>query len=178
MDWDEIYDREKAQGVGGGQSFFESEGASSSSGRRNNNALAGLDDDDDMDMDGIVPGRNPPPAGGMGIRRGGGERRGDLFPENETVETPLEKLTRHWVNERYAPDILPAQEELLGGLLDHLRVQVRFLLHFPGDYLNHFLHLPSRHGIFRCSETILKHLNRSIYELCSSKQKSSVSSLS
>ena len=59
----------------------------------------------------------------MGIRRGGAGR-GDMFSEDDTPETPLEQLTRHWVNERYAPDILPAQEELLGGLLDHIRKQV------------------------------------------------------
>jgi len=41
-----------------------------------------------------------------------------------TPETPLEQLTRHWLNERHAPDILPAQEELLSGILDHLRRQV------------------------------------------------------
>ena len=129
MDWDEIYDREQAQGVQGGQSFFESGAGGASSSRRPNDALAGMDDDDDMDdpMAGIVPGNQPSRTGGggMGIGRGGGGR-GDLFPEDDTPETPLEKLTRHWVNERYAPDILPAQEELLGGLLDHLRVQVSY----------------------------------------------------
>jgi GINS complex subunit 4 len=31
---------------------------------------------------------------------------------------------RHWTNERHSPDILPAQEDLLGNLLDHLRRQV------------------------------------------------------
>jgi GINS complex subunit 4 len=41
-----------------------------------------------------------------------------------TNETPLEQLVRHWTNERHAPDILPAQEELLTNLLDHLRRQV------------------------------------------------------
>lgn len=41
-----------------------------------------------------------------------------------TNETPLEQLIRHWMNERHAPDILPAQEELLASLLDHLRRQV------------------------------------------------------
>lgn len=42
-------------------------------------------------------------------------------------DTPLEQLTRHWMNERHAPDILPAQEELLASLLDHLRRQVGHL---------------------------------------------------
>ncbi|KAJ2913677.1 hypothetical protein MD484_g6734, partial [Candolleomyces efflorescens] len=124
MDWDEIYDREQARGVRTGQSFFDSGAGAASSSRRPNNALAGMDDDDDMDdpMGGIVPGNNNQRGGGMGLRRGGG---GDLFSEDDTPETPLEQLTRHWVNERYAPDVLPAQEELLSGLLDHLRVQTR-----------------------------------------------------
>ena len=43
----------------------------------------------------------------------------------ESDETPLEQLIRHWMNERNAPDILPAQEFLLTRLLDHLRRQVR-----------------------------------------------------
>ncbi|KAF9555942.1 Sld5-domain-containing protein [Agrocybe pediades] len=45
------------------------------------------------------------------------------FIEEEETGTPLEQLTRHWMNERHAPDILPAQEELLTSLLDHLRRQ-------------------------------------------------------
>jgi hypothetical protein len=40
--------------------------------------------------------------------------------------SPLEQLMRHWMNERHAPDILPAQEVLLGNLLDHIRRQVSF----------------------------------------------------
>ncbi|EPQ53238.1 GINS complex, Sld5 component [Gloeophyllum trabeum ATCC 11539] len=38
-------------------------------------------------------------------------------------ETKLQELTRHWMNERHAPDILPAQSVLLGRLLDHIRKQ-------------------------------------------------------
>jgi len=54
------------------------------------------------------------------------EDRGvDIFPEEESQGTPLEQLTRHWMNERHAPDILVAQEDLLTNLLDHLRRQVR-----------------------------------------------------
>ena len=49
----------------------------------------------------------------------------DLFPA-ESQGTPLEQLARHWMNERHAPDILIAQEDLLTNLLDHLRRQVRF----------------------------------------------------
>ena len=49
----------------------------------------------------------------------------DIVPEEESQGTPLERLTRHWMNERHAPDILAAQEDLLTNLLDHLRRQVR-----------------------------------------------------
>ncbi|KAJ3883680.1 hypothetical protein F5051DRAFT_390668 [Lentinula edodes] len=38
-------------------------------------------------------------------------------------ESPISQLTRHWINERHAPDILPAQEDLLASLLDHIRRQ-------------------------------------------------------
>lgn len=46
-----------------------------------------------------------------------------LFGEEEE-ETPLQKLIRHWMNERHAPDILPVAETVLAGLLDHIRRQV------------------------------------------------------
>ena len=49
----------------------------------------------------------------------------DPLQEEESQGTPLEQLTRHWMNERHAPDILAAQEDLLTNLLDHLRRQVR-----------------------------------------------------
>ena len=52
------------------------------------------------------------------------ERRDTRFDEEEPLGTPLERLTRHWMNERHAPDILPAQEDLLTYLLDHLWRQV------------------------------------------------------
>ncbi|KAF7986743.1 hypothetical protein HWV62_20312 [Athelia sp. TMB] len=38
-------------------------------------------------------------------------------------ETPLQQLIRHWMNERHAPDLLPAQQVLLAGLLDHIHRQ-------------------------------------------------------
>ncbi|KAG6844984.1 hypothetical protein H0H87_001927 [Tephrocybe sp. NHM501043] len=38
-------------------------------------------------------------------------------------DTPLQQLIRHWANERNSPDILPAQEELLVLVLDHIRRQ-------------------------------------------------------
>lgn len=83
-----------------------------------------LDADWDMDssslnqMDFIAKARNaspsPPP-------------RGDLvFTDlDDAQELPLQKLIRHWMNERHAPDILPIQAELLAGILDHIHKQVR-----------------------------------------------------
>lgn len=50
------------------------------------------------------------------------------FARPNIEETPLEQLMRHWMNERHAPDILPAQEELLTNLLDHLRRQVGMII--------------------------------------------------
>jgi GINS complex subunit 4 len=70
---------------------------------------AALDDDDhamDADADGDRP-RFPEEDWGV--------------PEQETA---LQALTRHWTNEKHAPDILPAQDVLLAGLLDHIRRQV------------------------------------------------------
>ncbi|KXN91306.1 DNA replication complex GINS protein sld5 [Leucoagaricus sp. SymC.cos] len=55
----------------------------------------------------------------------------DAEPEKE--ETPLELLTRHWINERHAPDILPAQEALLSSILDHLRRQSDAVQLLRGD---------------------------------------------
>jgi GINS complex subunit 4 len=51
----------------------------------------------------------------------------------EAPETPLQKLMRHWMNERHAPDILPAQEVLLGELLDHIRKQSDTVQLLRGD---------------------------------------------
>ncbi|KAJ3778166.1 Sld5-domain-containing protein [Lentinula raphanica] len=46
----------------------------------------------------------------------------DIYiPEDE--ESLVSQLTKHWLNERHAPDILPAQEELLASLLDYIRRQ-------------------------------------------------------
>jgi GINS complex subunit 4 len=52
-------------------------------------------------------------------------------------ETPLEQLTRHWMNERHAPDILPAQDVLLSSLLDHIRLQVRI----PSSWITPLIHV-------------------------------------
>ncbi|KAF7301151.1 DNA replication complex GINS protein SLD5 [Mycena indigotica] len=48
-------------------------------------------------------------------------------------QTPLQQLTRHWMNERHAPDILPAQDVLLGSILDHLRRQSETIQLLRGD---------------------------------------------
>ena len=58
---------------------------------------------------------------------GGGPEVPNIIPQEIAEETSLQKLIRYWMNERHAPDILPAQEMLLGRLLDHIRKQVRFL---------------------------------------------------
>ncbi|THG97396.1 hypothetical protein EW026_g4591 [Hermanssonia centrifuga] len=48
---------------------------------------------------------------------------GPILAQDIAEETSLQQLIRHWTNERHAPDILPAQEHLLGRLLDHIRKQ-------------------------------------------------------
>lgn len=47
-----------------------------------------------------------------------------LEDEEQEIETPLQRIIRHWMNERHAPDILPVAEDVLSGLLDHIRRQV------------------------------------------------------
>lgn len=70
------------------------------------------DDEADFWTRNDAPGRKQP--GGL-----------EILPQEAAEETSLQKLIRHWMNERHAPDILPAQELLLGRLLDHIRKQVR-----------------------------------------------------
>jgi GINS complex subunit 4 len=70
-----------------------------------------IDDDDDNNNDQDL--FNAPPIAAPAFQQ-----------QPDTDETPLEQLTRHWMNERHAPDILPAQELLLSTLLDHIRRQV------------------------------------------------------
>jgi hypothetical protein len=73
-----------------------------------------LDDGEDFPMVGAPPGSTSRPiALDFGAPR----------------ETLFQQLVRHWLNERHAPDILPVQAEVLGGLLDHIRRQV-CLFHF------------------------------------------------
>jgi GINS complex subunit 4 len=115
MDWEAEYNSSKAG---------RTDSVSGPS-RRNNE-----DHDDPMFNDigggGGDPGRNDGRRGAdrdAQIERRTRERV-ELLPEEEPKGTPLEQLTRHWMNERHAPDILPAQETLLAHLLDHLRRQV------------------------------------------------------
>ncbi|KAK0447411.1 uncharacterized protein EV420DRAFT_1276095 [Desarmillaria tabescens] len=54
-------------------------------------------------------------------------------PASTEAETPLSELIRHWMNERHAPTILAAQEQLLGLLLDHIRRQTDTVQALRGD---------------------------------------------
>jgi len=105
MDWEEEYNRSKAGRTDSVEHPFQGE----------NN----FNDDQ--------PGRNDDAHGAGHRELGDGGRmreRVELLSEEEPKGTPLEQLSRHWMNERHAPDILPAQENLLAHLLDHLRRQV------------------------------------------------------
>ncbi|KAJ7904990.1 hypothetical protein B0H13DRAFT_2509863 [Mycena leptocephala] len=51
----------------------------------------------------------------------------------ERDDEPMPDLTRHWMNERHAPDILPAQDVLLSSLLDHIRLQSDTIQLLRGD---------------------------------------------
>ena len=42
----------------------------------------------------------------------------------ESEQNDVQRLMRAWQDERHAPDILPAQDELLGRVLDSIRQQV------------------------------------------------------
>jgi hypothetical protein len=52
------------------------------------------------------------------------EKVGGVYGGDDGEETEMQQLIRHWMNERHAPDILPAQDVLLGNLLDRIRRQV------------------------------------------------------
>ncbi|KAI5830929.1 GINS complex, Sld5 component [Schizophyllum commune Tattone D] len=56
----------------------------------------------------------------------------DLNTDTED-EHPIAQLTRHWMNERHAPDLLPAQVELLNTVLDHIRRQSSAVLALRAD---------------------------------------------
>jgi hypothetical protein len=80
-----------------------------------------LDDDEDFPMAGAPAGPAIAAPGPIALDFGA------------PLETLLQQLVRHWLNERHAPDILPVQAEVLGGLLDHIRRQVRqFYFSLPG----------------------------------------------
>ncbi|KAF8831419.1 hypothetical protein HHX47_DHR1000772 [Lentinula edodes] len=53
-----------------------------------------------------------------------------ILDTRQDDESPISQLTRHWINERHAPDILPAQEDLLASLLDHIRRQIEKFARF------------------------------------------------
>ena len=72
-----------------------------------------LDDDEDFPMAGAAAGPAIAAPGPIALDFGA------------PPETLFQQLVRHWFNERHAPDILPVQAEVLGGLLDHIRRQVR-----------------------------------------------------
>jgi hypothetical protein len=81
-----------------------------------------LNDDWDMagtklDRDSFVSlARNAPPSPPPAL---------SFLDQDDQEEIPLQKLIRHWINERHAPDIMPIHAELLGTVLDHIRKQVR-----------------------------------------------------
>lgn len=55
----------------------------------------------------------------------------DFLQAGPSTGTPIQQLTRHWMNERHSPDILPSQPELLGSVLDHIRQQVCITSPYP-----------------------------------------------
>lgn len=65
-----------------------------------------------------------PTAGAVPTTR----QRTVVFPAfddaNDANESALDRLIRHWMNERHSPDILPAQEDLLNDILNHVSRQV------------------------------------------------------
>ncbi|KAK7028267.1 DNA replication complex GINS protein SLD5 [Favolaschia claudopus] len=93
--------------------------SNAASGPSNGRESALLDDQDDVFMPDINlnAGQPKPPE------------EEEPLPE----QTPLEQLTRHWMNERHAPDILPAQDVLLSSLLDHIRRQSETIQLLRGD---------------------------------------------
>ncbi|KAG7085682.1 hypothetical protein E1B28_003227 [Marasmius oreades] len=83
-------------------------GTSSSTRHGRSTTLLG-DDEDDRDVSMAGPSSDPAVD--------------EILEWNIAEEAHLEKLTRHWMNERHCPDILPAEDELLSSLLDHIRRQ-------------------------------------------------------
>lgn len=113
MDWEAEYTREQASSstlTGSDPTSSSRFKAITSIGSRAMNAMAIDDDDDDIDAPSARVSSIPTER--MALDLGDGE------------ETPLEQLTRHWLNERHSPEILEVQNELLAKLLDHVRRQV------------------------------------------------------
>ncbi|KAJ8472480.1 hypothetical protein ONZ45_g16635 [Pleurotus djamor] len=99
-DWDEEYERTFGSGAAASTSFREPDANSFVARARN------APDDNDIDIDELMP-----PVGNQAGTVGSGS------------ESPVQQLIRLWMNERHAPDILPVQEHLLAGILDHIRHQ-------------------------------------------------------
>ncbi|EIN04572.1 GINS complex Sld5 component [Punctularia strigosozonata HHB-11173 SS5] len=51
------------------------------------------------------------------------EKESGVYGGEDGEETEMQQLIRHWMNERQAPDVLPAQDVLLGTMLDRIRRQ-------------------------------------------------------
>jgi GINS complex subunit 4 len=56
-----------------------------------------------------------------------------IFSLADTPESPLAALTRHWMNERNAPDILLFQGDVLETILDTLHQQARMVEYLRAD---------------------------------------------
>jgi hypothetical protein len=118
MDWEAEFTRGSSSSATLVNSNKRSGGASSSRPNampslidraRSSSAMA--IDEDDEDTQGFRSSSTAVNPGGMALDIG-------------VSDTPLEQLMRHWLNERHSPEILPAQDVLLGNLLDHVRRQV------------------------------------------------------
>lgn len=91
-----------------------------------------------------------------------------VVEEQEEDDTPLSQLCRHWMNERHAPDILPAQEDLLSSLLDHIRRQV-IIFTLPSVSLIHTNRSSLKLSNFYAGSH--RHQRRNIFGLCSFRWK-------
>ncbi|KIY62730.1 GINS complex, Sld5 component [Cylindrobasidium torrendii FP15055 ss-10] len=57
----------------------------------------------------------------------------DALFDEPRVESDLDMLMRHWMNERHAPALLPSEDKLLGRLLDRIRRQTDTVQALRGD---------------------------------------------
>lgn len=94
------------------------------------------------------------------------------FLRSDMSETSVDLLARHWMNERHAPEILPAQEALLSSILDHLKRYVPSVSFFENTAANDMSDIPRPYK--HCVET-LQHQKTNI---CGSPLYSSTSSAS